>query len=248
MTDKKEKDKKCLKIIFQVTNFNIFQSTSIGYLFEISQNHEVVLMTEKLNSNIEKIIKDKKLFPGIKKIIFFNSPFRKNILLKNFNLYNKTKKIIKNYKPDIVIAPSDIWPAEMYLMRLAKRIGAITVAIQGGFKIAEQKKLYLWSCLKNSYSKSYRILPSFIRIFFVKIKKYLGYYLYHWILPLLNIEKPFIGRPSFIFWDESSGLRDADYSIVFSKRDYDLSLLDGVSRDKLLVINHPLDCKTTISL
>ena len=83
-------------------------------------------------------------------------------------------------------------------------------------------------------------LPLSVRLFFVKFKKYLGYFFYHWILPLMMGEAPFRGKTSFIFWNESSGLKDADYSVVFSKRDYDLCIKDGVPAKKLFILNHPL--------
>ena len=84
-------------------------------------------------------------------------------------------------------------------------------------------------------------LPFSIRLLLVKIKKYSGHFLYYWVLPLTVREMPFFGKTSFVFWDESSGKRDADYSAVFSKRDYDISIKDGVKPEKLLIIGHPLE-------
>jgi hypothetical protein len=54
-----------------------------------------------------------------------------------------------------------------------------------------------------------------------------------------------LGKTSFVFWDESSGQRDADYATVFSKRDYDLCVKDGVKRGKLFVIGHPFEHEST---
>ena len=92
-------------------------------------------------------------------------------------------------------------------------------------------------------------MPGFLslslRMFFVKMKKYLGHFFYYWILPLTAGELPFPGKTSFVFWDTSPGLRNADYSTVFSKRDYDICVKDGVNPKKLFVIGHPLEHKKT---
>jgi len=244
ISESRKKDKTCLKVIFQSMNPLLFRATFIGYLYEIAQKHQVVLLAEEIDSCTKKILCDKNLFPGLEKIIFFESPFYGDILRKNYRLCQKSKRVVQDYKPDIVITPEDIWPMGLYLLRFAKKMGAITIAIQDGFRIAGERKLYLWSCLMNSHIKMPRFLPFVIRLFLVKMKKYFGHFLYYWILPITAGEMPFPGKTSFVFWDTSPGLRDADYSAVFSKRDYDLSIKDGVSPEKLFVLGHPLEHKS----
>ena len=230
-----------IKVLFRATNLATFRATSIGYLHEIAQKHNVVLLTEEIDEYTKKLLYDKKLFPGLEKIIFYESPFHGNIIYKNYCIYRELKKTMQDWSPDIVIANTDIWPVEMYLLRLAKRAGITTIVIQSGFKIAGQRDLYMWSCLMNSYGKMPGFLPASVRMFLVKVKKYLGYFVYHWIFPLTVGETPFFGKTSFIFWYESSGSRDADYSAIFSKRDYRICIKDGVSSEKLFVIGHPLE-------
>jgi len=234
-----------MKVIFQSTNPYLFRSVSIGYLYEISQKHKTVLMTEKLDSYTEKILEDKNLFPGLEEIIIFEAPFNKDIFGKNYRLWKLSKKVIQDYKPDIVVTQDDFWPMSLYLLRFAKKAGIVTLALQDGFRVSEGKKLYLWSCLMNTYNKMPHFLPFALRFFLVKVKKYLGHFFYYWILPLTVFERPFFGKASFVFWNFSPGLRDADYSAVFSKRDYDLSLKDGVKKEKLFIIGHPLTHKKT---
>lgn len=229
------------KVLFQATNRSTFRATLIGYLYEISQKHQVVLFTEDVDSYTKKILADKNLFPGLEKVIFFDPPFYGDIFQKNYQLGKMSKKIIKDCKPDIVIAPEDIWPMSLYLLRFAKERGIVTLALQDGFRIAESKKLYLWSCLTNSHLNMLDFLPLSLRMLLVKMKKYFGHFLYYWILPLTAGQMPFLGKTSFVFWDISPGKRDADYSAVFSERDCDLSLKDGVKREKLLILGHPLE-------
>lgn len=207
----------------------------------------MVLLTEKLDSHTEKVLSDKSLFPGLEKVIFFESPFHGNIFAKNYRLCRIMKKTIGTYRPDIVVSHTDTWPAEMYAMRFAKKNAATTVAIQSGFKIAGQHKLLLWSFLMNAQSKMPKFLPFSVRIFLVKLKKLAGYMLYHWILPLLAGEMPFFGKTSFVFWHESPGLRQADYSVVFSKRDAEICVKDGVSPNKIRILGHPLEHEATKS-
>ena len=233
------------KVLFQSTNFRMFRTTLIGYLYEIAQKHEVILLTDQLDSYTQHVLDDKSLFPGLQKIVVFESSFGGNILYKNYRLKKIIQKIIQEYRPDIVMAPSDMWPSEMYLLRAAKKVGALTIAIQSGFKIAGQRKMYIWSCLTNAHENIPNFLPLFFRLFLGKMKKYVGYFVYHWILPLTVGEMPFLGKTSFVFWDESAGLRDADYSAVFSKRDYDISIKDGVRAEKLFVIGHPFEHEAT---
>ena len=233
------------KVLFLSTDPSTFRAIAIGYLYEIAQKHRVALLIEKIDSHTEKILGERDLFPGLEDIIFFESPFHGDIFAKNRRLHKILKETVRRYKPDIVVAPSDIWPAEMYLMRLAKKAGAITVAMQFGFRIAEQQKLFLWSCLMNAHTRMPRFLPFGIRMMLVKLKKLAGYVLYHWILPLSVGEMPFLGKVSFLFWYESSGLRDADYGTVFSKREYEIYAKDGVPPEKIRVIGHPLEHKHT---
>ena len=228
------------KVLLQSTNLRMFRATFVGYLYEIAQKHEVVVLADGIDGETRKSLENTAMFPGLKNIVAFESPFGGDIFRKNFTMYKTIKSTIRAYKPDVVIAPSDMWLAEMYLFRLAKRMGAVTLALQSGFKIGEQKKLLLRSYL-DSYGKMPGVLPLLARKFLARARKYAGYLVYHWVFPLAVGERPFAGMVSFIFWHESAGKRDADYSAVFSKRDRDLSLKDGVRPEKLFLIGHPLE-------
>jgi len=229
------------KVLFRAINPALFRTTLIGNLYEISQVYPTVLLLGgKIDSETEKILHNKGLFPQLQKIIFLEEPFYGKVFIKNSRLHRIIKEIIESHKPDIIISADDTYPGSLYLMRFAKKIGALTVVIQSGFQIAEGEKLYLWSCLMNSYLKMPNFLPFSIRLFLVKLKKYLGYFFYYWLLPLTVGEMPFRGKTSFAFWKISAGLRGADYSIVFSKREYNLCIKDGVPAKKLFILSHPL--------
>ena len=44
-----------------------------------------------------------------------------------------------------------------------------------------------------------------------------------------------------VLWKWVSGLRDADYSIVFSQRDRDISIESGVPAKKIYILGHPIN-------
>ena len=233
------------RILFQAMNSRLFRSVFIGYLYEIAQKHRVLLLAEEFDEETKSLLQDKNLFPGLEGVIFFESAFDGDVVGKNYRLCKTLRNEVRDFKPDLAIAHSDLWPADMYALRFAKQAGAITVAMQAGFKIAGERKLYLWSCLMNTYLKMPEFLPFSVRFFLSKVKKYLGHVLYYWILPITAGERPFLGRTSFVFWDEASGLRDAAYVTVFTERDRDLHIRDGVKPEKVFVIGHPADHQGT---
>ena len=147
------------KVLFHSTNPLTFRSTFIGYIYEVAQQHQVVLLTEKIDDHTMEVLGNKSIFPGLEQIIFFESHFHGNIVAKNYRLHKIIKETVQSFKPDIVVAHSDTWPTEMYAMRRAKQEGAITLAMQAGFRIAEQEKLFRWSCLMNVHNKMLWILP-----------------------------------------------------------------------------------------
>jgi len=62
-------DNICPKILFYTSHSFLFRSTVIGHLYEISQKYPVILLSEKLDEETEKVIRNKKLFPKLEKIV-----------------------------------------------------------------------------------------------------------------------------------------------------------------------------------
>ena len=73
-----------LKVLFQSTNSQLLRATLIGYLYEIAQKHEVILVTEKIDPDTRIVLGDLSLFPGLKSIVFFEHPFGGNIIWINW--------------------------------------------------------------------------------------------------------------------------------------------------------------------
>lgn len=234
------------KVLFYTNIPRAFRATLVGYVYEVSQKYPTILLSEKLDAETEKILSNKALFPLLEEIVPVRqfSAGNENIFKKNKNLYCLAKQTIEKYKPDIVISPSDTHSLfELYLMRFAKKINALTIAVQTA-NVLDSNVVRKWVDLTNAYSKLPYFLPLWLRLLFIKARKYGGHFFHYWILPIMVKEKPFFGKSSHILHTGNSGMRDADYQIVFSQKDYHVYLNDGVLKEKLRILSHPLKRKS----
>jgi len=234
------------KILFCTATPRIFRTTFIGHLYEISNKFPVVLLSEKLDSDSEKIIKDKKLFPKLEKIIEVGQYTKKmGMLEKNRYLKNLAKEIIYKEKPDIVVSDNDLCSFELYLFRYSKKINAKIVCFQAGFLAGQMKEISNALILINSYLKTPKFIPfRFGKILFSKARKYFGHFLYYWFFPILTGQMPFFGKSSCLLWRGNMGMRDADYYIVYSEKDRKSVIKDGVLSSKVFILSHPLSRKS----
>lgn len=239
------------KILFYIANYFVFRSGPIGYLYDVCQEFPTVFLSEKLDQETEKIIEDKIFFPKLEKIIPIKqfTGEKKNLFEKNLYLHGLAKKVLLEEKPDIIICSSDTHSLfELYLMRFAKKKEMknkikknkiLKITVQTG-NVGDNKIIEKRVDLTNAYLRFPNFLPLFLRIFLVKIRKYLGHILYYWIFPVLVGEMPFFGKSSHILYKGNSGMRDSDFQTVFSKNDFDIFIKDGVSKEKLYIVSHPL--------
>ncbi len=233
------------KVLFYTNAIRVFRATHIGHLYEIAQKYPTILLSEKLDSETEKIINDKKFFPKLEKIIPVDQYLKKRQnfwaeIKQNRKLHKLARETVSHYKPDILIALSDIHSLfEMYLFRFAKRAGALKIVIQPS-NIGNSKTAEKWVDFQNIYLRFPEFLPFWLRLFLVKCRKYFGHFLYLWVLPLSVGEWPFLGKASYILRKGNIGMGDSDYLIVFSKKYYDVFLKDGVPPEKLYILAHPL--------
>jgi hypothetical protein len=237
------KSREIKKVVFYTGLARIFREALICNLYEISQVYPVILLAEELDEKLKNILENKKLFPLLEKIIFVNQhtgpKININILEKNRNLRNLAKKIISIYKPDVLITPGYVYYFEIYLMRFAKKINALSIGIQSSHTVdcAQTRES---ADLTNAYLRFPNFLPLFVRTFLIKCRKYVGHFLYYWISPLLTGGRPFLGKASYILKTGVSGPREGEFQIVFSGKDYDFHIKNGVSADKLYILDHPL--------
>lgn len=233
------------RVVFYTSISVTFRTTRIAILHEICQVYPVVLLSEKLDKETEEILKNKKLFPKLEKIVPVEQALikKRDLLAKNFYVYKLAKNIIREYKPTIIIMSGDTLLFDFYLMRFAKKINALYVVLNSDLRTATGKEMSLRTDLTHVYFSLPSFLPFRLKFLLVRIRKYLGYFLYNWILPLLVGQAPFFGKSSQILYS-ISGLR-ADNRIVCSKQDYNLSLKEGIPEKKLAILEHPLKRENT---
>lgn len=237
---KNNQEGKNQKVLFYTGISRAFRTTSIAHLYEISQVFPVVLLSEELDKETENIIGDKTLFPKLEEIIPVRqfTGKKRNLFSENIYVHELAKGVIKNYKPDIVILPTDTYLFDLYLMRFAKKINAINIVLNSDIRFWTAKEMSQRTDLTNAHFRLPSFLPFPVRFQLMKVRKYLGYVLYNWFLPLLVGEKPFSGKSSRILYS-LPGER-ADFRIVCSEQDYDLSLKEGIPPQKLMFLLHPM--------
>jgi len=232
------------KIVFYTGILRAFRATSIANLYEICQVFPVVLLSEKLDKETEEILKNKTLFPKLEEIVPVNLfKMKKNLFFKNIHVYKLAKDIIKKHRPVMVIMPSDVCLFDFYLMRFAKKIKAINIVLNSDLRLSIAREMSLRTDLTHTYFGLPLFLPFRLRFLLIQIRKYLGYLLHNWLLPLSVGQVPFFGKSSRILYS-MSGSR-ADYRIVCSKQDYNLSLKEGIPERKLALLEHPLKRENT---
>jgi hypothetical protein len=228
------------KILFYTNNLRTFRSNLIGYLYEISQVYPVVLLSEKLDSKTENLLKDKNLFPKLEEIVHVGQYDQdKGIWKKQASLCNSAKMFVEKYEPDIVIAPGSFF-FESYLRRFASKKGALTINFMGLTPFRDIKEYISFRMGLSIYSATPSFLPMFVRRAFIMTKKIIGQFFYYWILPISAGQMPFVKTPSSIFWWDFSRSRGADYFLVFSGRDKDILTDNGMPKDKIIVLAHSL--------
>jgi len=233
------------KILFTTGLPNVFRGLHIANLYEIAQVYPVVLLAdENIDRETKEVLNKKELFPKLEEIIFYQDILSLSPK-SNYRNYKLAKKVIEQYRPDIIIA-SDMCLFHLYLSRFARKIRPILhIALQGGLS-TKTKDMRLRSCLMSAHLKTPSFLPLSIRLFLTKCKRYIADFFYYWILPLTVGQLPFLGKSSFISIKGAPGLRSCDYFLLRSKRDCDFVIQeDEVSPEKLYIVAHPLLRKET---
>lgn len=231
-------------VLFYTNTPRAFRTTLIGYLYEIANVYDIILLSEDLDQETTKYVSDKKYFPNIVETIAVHQHTGPtvNIVRKHRYLCNLAKRVMTEYKPDIVIASSD-WHSifEMYLMRFAGKMNALRITLQDTFNIAEMKDIAKWVDLSNIHERTPSWLPYWFRYFAIQTRGYAEYLLCHFFLPIMAGQTPFCTVYSYVLFTGCSGCGDTDYHVVLSERDYVLHKLNGVPESKLRIMTHPIN-------
>lgn len=235
-----EDQQKIKRVLFYAGGSYGFRSMPIWYFFEVCQKYPTVLLSEKLDPEIEAAINNKEFFPKLEKIAYLpehSLSSYKTIIKKNKILYNEAKEAVSLYKPDIVfVGGKNLYPFSLYLRRISKKAGALNICILGP-QLFSPKQVALWSKMSIVYSKG----NFYLNLFLTNIKKQIGHFIYYIFLPLTVGEKPFFKEPGCVLFKNNLG-RTADYYISFSKKEYEASIKEGMPSEKLYIVNpYPKD-------
>ena len=231
------------KVLIYSSVPRLFRTSYIGHLFDISQKYPTILLTEKLDTDSEKAIRNKHLFPRLEEIIPVDQyTGKKRSLFKSHLHFSKLmKSIINQYKPSIIIADSMINPLEKYLFRYGKESGAINVAFQAGFQMLSKEDESLWHHLQWRDSGSFHdnSFLNRIRLTHIKLQQHFNEIIDYWLYPMLMGTPPFFQK-SLLKLGVGPGIYDVDYIVVYSPKEAELEKKIGRPKEAIKVLPHPL--------
>lgn len=231
------------KILFYTSVDRNFRSTLLGYLIELQllENVEIILLCEKFDTPLDSLLDSKSLFPKIVKKVYIGQYDSTSIYsFKNFLKLNKlAKEVVSIYAPSLVITTSDFHSIfELLICRYAKNSNTKVLSIACSTSPGDMKSIANWIrlyTLNTKYFKLYKHLAIVILFF----RKHIAHYTVHYIFPVLSGIYPFIGKSSYLLYKGQSGMRNADYQIVFSEQEKNNFIKSGVLKEKIYVIRHP---------
>lgn len=231
------------KVVFYSSVERNFRSTMLGYLLELqnSENIEIVLLHEQLDSHLLNFLKNTKHFPRIVEFVYIGQ-YDSNLTssIKQFRRISQLAYVIINkYLPTIVITSSDFHSIfELFLCRAAKSCNKKVISIACSNSVSEMKKISKWISLYSINTK-FKFLSPFLAFLFYTSRKYVAHFSIHFLYPVFSGNLPFFGKSSFLLYSGQSGMRDATYQIVFSEQEKNHFQQSGVHFSKLITIRHP---------
>lgn len=236
------------RVIIYSSPPRLFRTTYIGYLYEISQVYPTILVSEKLDTESEKAIGNKALFPKLEKIIHIDQYAGKGRSLWHSHKYfNKVAcDIISKFKPKFIITDSSINSFEKYLLRYGRLNGAINVAFQAGFQnqTLEEESLrqhLLWR--DNGDNVKHSLFTRELKLNILKLQEHVNEILDYWIFPLLLGTYPFFHKSLFKY-GTYSWVREFDYTVFFSEKEAKLERSLGRRAEGIKILSHPLQRKS----
>lgn len=226
------------RVIFHPGPIHLFWTTGIYYLYLLSKRYQVTLALENCSADDEKKI-----------IEVCQNRLRDILRLEtkyNFARHRYSREtaysLVESAKPDIIFTNDDQNVFSMYLLRAAKKRGAISICYQTG--TMEGKRRHNWELLCGAAAcnraDKYN-LPYPIALFIEKSIQHSRHIWHYYCAPVLAGDRPFRGKSSSYLSKGRSGMRDGDCFIVFSEREKNICVSDGLHADKIAVLPHPIE-------
>jgi hypothetical protein len=228
------------KILFYTHIPRAFKSTLIGYLYEICQQYSTILLSEKLDTETQHILQNKSLFPKLEKIIQVRgfTDFKIKPFDKNKQLYVTAKKVIQEYKPEVVISPYCMHaPFGWYLMRQAGKKGIFRIYVQPS-NIGRRSANILWNNLAAAELRFPHWMPRKVRILLARMRRHLKNIFFLIILPLSIGQKPLWRE---VHWNKNSNIHKQAVWTAWSNRERDIFNEEGVAFNNIHLLPHPME-------
>lgn len=228
-------------ILFYTDIRRTFRTTLIGYLYQICLHRRVVLLTETLDDETERLLADRTLFPGLIDIVHVGQydTTVEGLLARYRRLARFARDIVQTWRPSVVFA-SGVNVFEHSLRRYTKEIcGGACIGNIGQLTIREPGEMVLTLNLHSAYARFPPWLPGSVRICLARLRRWLAHCVYYVVVPITTGSRPFLGVNG-IHRVDYTRMRGLDFTFVFTRDNQGMLLRSGMAHDKLLVIPHPM--------
>jgi hypothetical protein len=230
-------------ILFYTSNSKNFRSTLLGYLFDLQKcdNIQIILLVENFNNDLNLFLSDKSIFPKIIRIIYVGQ--YDNGTLFNFLHFKKLHRIVKDairdFNPILLIVSSDFHSIfELLICRFAKLNKTKIISIACSNTISDMKTTAEWIRM-YTLDVRYKFIPKFISKIIFNSKTWFNHFIVYNLSPLSIGITPFYGYSSYLLMRGQSGMRDADFQLVYSNQEKINFIKSGVNKNIIYNIKHP---------
>jgi len=213
----------------------------IGYLHQVCLHWRVVLLTEELDEETERLLADPTLFPGIVGRIRINQydGAGEGLMARNRRMSRLAREIVDTWRPSVVFASGgDLF--EHYLRRYAKQAcGAINISCSGVSLMRHMRDSILLYNLHSAETRFPAWLPRSVRRAFARAWRQIAQFVYYVVVPLTAGQRPFLGVNGIYQIDETR-FGNMDIAIVFTRDNQEMLMRDGAPTGRVLVVPYPI--------
>lgn len=228
-------------ILFYTSIKRLFRSNFIGYLYQVCLHRRVILLTEDMDEETERVLADPVLFPGLVGRIrvgqYDSSPV--GMIDRHRRMSALARELAETWRPRVVFVP-DANLFGQYLRRYAKKVsGAINIGCVGPLVIHNKRDGLLLVELHTADTRFYKWIPRSIRRGLAQARRRLSQFLYYVAAPLATGHLPFFGVNGIYQMDDSR-FGNMDLSFVFTRENQKMLIRSGAPSHKLKLIPHPM--------
>jgi hypothetical protein len=233
------------RILFFTHSARAFTSSLIGHLYEVSQEHPVILLTESLPDAYVSHLQNKDLFPMLEQVHIVDClGFTvKALVRENSRWLRLARQSLDAFSPSVVIGENDMSSLfDMYLMREAKRRGVKSLTIQSMGEISEFKIRRFFELRRICPDGKRPAAPIALwRKGTHRTRKALGHFLVHYLLPWFAGHAALRGPSSYVLRTGAPGMRDTGLHLVQSAPQHKVFIRSRVPSAKLAILRHPAE-------